>query len=84
MATRPASAASPEGSISLQVAALSKKEDAEALLSLLKKKGFSALMTTSQTDRLIRVQVGPFASAKDAEETKGRLEQEGFKPIIKK
>lgn len=84
MAARPASAAPPEGSISLQVAALSKKEDADALLSLLKKKGFSAALVTAQTDRLIRVQVGPFASAKDAEETKGRLEQEGFKPILKK
>lgn len=84
VAARPVSAAPPEGAISLQVAALSKKDDAEALLGLLKKKGFPAAMITAPGDRLFRVQVGPFASAKDAEEMKGRLEQEGFKPIIKK
>lgn len=85
-ATAPVAArpAPPEGAISLQVAALSKKDDAEALLGLLKKKGFPAAMITAPGDRLFRVQVGPFASAKDAEEMKGRLEQEGFKPIIKK
>lgn len=77
-------AAPAEAAISLQVAALSKKEDAEALLSFLKKKGFPAAMITAPGDRLFRVQVGTFAAAKDAEEMKGRLEQEGFKPILKK
>ncbi len=70
--------------ISLQVAALSKKEDAEALVGLLKKKGLPATLTTSPSDRLLRVQVGPFGSIKEAEEARSRLEQEGFRPITKK
>ena len=87
---RPAAVAAPapplaaEGTISLQVAALSKKEDAEALLSLLNKKGFRAYSVTNQADRLFRVQVGPFSTPKDAEEMKLRLEQEGFKAITRK
>lgn len=80
-----AAAAPPApGSVSLQVAALSKKEDADAFLALLKNKSFPATLVTSAGDRLFRVQVGPFASLKDAEDTKARLEQEGFRTITKK
>ena len=71
-------------SISLQVAALSKKEDAENLLGLLKKKGFPATLATSPADRLFRVQIGPFSSTAEAEEMKARLEREGFKAITKR
>jgi cell division septation protein DedD len=84
----PASAAAPGmargESISLQVAALSKKEDAENLLGLLQKKGFPATLATSPADRLFRVQIGPFSSTAEAEEMKARLEREGFKPITKR
>jgi cell division septation protein DedD len=84
----PASATAPGiargESISLQVAALSKKEDAENLLGLLQKKGFPATLATSPADRLFRVQIGPFSSTAEAEEMKARLEREGFKPITKK
>jgi cell division septation protein DedD len=71
-------------SISLQVAALSKKEDAENLLELLKKKGFPATLATSPADRLFRVQIGPFSSTTEAEDMKARLEREGFKAITKR
>ena len=81
--TPAAAPAAAEGAISLQVAALSKKEDAEALLGLLNKKGFRASIVTGE-DRLYRVQIGPFSKPKDAEETKAQLAQEGFKPITKK
>lgn len=80
----PAAAASFTELVHLQVAALSKKEDAESLLALLKKKGFPATMATSPADHLFRVQVGPFSSAADAEEMKARLEREGFKTLTKK
>lgn len=80
----PAAVAADEPTISLQVAALSKKEDAEALLSLLSRKGFRAYSTSNSADRLVRVQVGPFGHVKDAEDAKTRLEQEGFRPITKR
>jgi len=71
-------------SISLQVAALSKKEDAENLLELLKKKGFPATLATSPADRLFRVHIGPFSSTTEAEDMKARLEREGFKAITRR
>jgi len=78
----PAAASAP--AVSLQVAALSKKGDADALLSVLRNKGFPAVLVTSASDRFYRVQVGPFFDYRDAEETRVRLEREGFKSITKK
>jgi DedD protein len=88
-AVQPAAAAPPaatvpaEGRITLQIAALSKKDDADSLLGLLTRKGIRAHLVSTSADKLYRVQVGPFATMKDADEMKSRLEQEGFKPIKK-
>lgn len=78
---RPAPAAATQTVISLQVAALSNKGDADALVTTLKKKNIQAFVNSD--GHLFRVQVGPFASAREAEDMKVRLEQEGFKPIKK-
>lgn len=84
-ASAPASSGVAGGeSVSLQVAALSKKEDADSLLSTLKKRGFPATLITSPADRLFRVQIGPFSSTAEVEEMKARLEREGFKAITKR
>ena len=72
------------GGITLQVAALSKKEDAEAMVALLKGKSFSVSLSTAAGDKLYHVQVGPFESSQDADAAKARLEKEGFKPILKR
>lgn len=82
--TKTAAAPAAESFITLQVAALSKREDAEAMVALLKRKNFPVSLVTNSPDNLFRVQVGPYPSVKDAEYIKGRLEQEGFKPIVKK
>jgi len=70
--------------ITLQVAALSKRDDADAMVALLKRKSFPVTLVTNAPDNLFRVQVGPYSSVKDAEAVKVRLEREGFKPIVKK
>jgi cell division septation protein DedD len=70
--------------LSLQVDALSTKENAEKLLEALKKKGFPATLATSPADRLFHVQIGPFSSTAEREDMKARLEREGFKPITKR
>lgn len=79
MATLPASG------YFVQVAAVSKQEDAEALVDALKKKQYPAFVAaSSSTDKLFRVQVGPFADIKDAEGTRARLINDGYSPILKK
>jgi cell division septation protein DedD len=69
----------------VQVAALRKPDDAQALVGALKKKQYSAFSTNnSSTDKLFRVQIGPFAALKDAEAIKAKLISDGYNPIVKK
>jgi DedD protein len=68
----------------VQVAAVSKQEDAEALVDALKKKQYAAFAANMAGDRLFHVQVGPFGDIKDAESARGRLVSDGYNPILKK
>jgi cell division septation protein DedD len=68
----------------VQVAAVSKQEDAGALVDALKKKQYPAFVAAAATDKLFRVQVGPFPDIKDAEAMRARLISDGYSPILKK
>jgi DedD protein len=69
----------------VQVAAVSKQEDADALVDALKKKQYPAFVAAPVTiDKLFRVQVGPFSDVKDAEAMRARLIADGYSPILKK
>jgi DedD protein len=73
----------PTSGYFVQVAAVTKQEDADALVDALKKKQYPAFVANS-TDKLFRVQVGPFADIKDAEAMRSRLTNDGYNPIVKK
>jgi cell division septation protein DedD len=68
----------------VQVAAVTKPGDADALVDALHHKQYPAFVTTVATDKLLHVQVGPFADVKDAEAMKARLASDGYNPILKK
>jgi len=69
----------------VQVAAVSRPDDAEVLASALRKKQYPVLVIPGTgTDRLLHVQVGPFAALKDAEAMKVRLAADGYNAIVKK
>ncbi len=69
----------------VQVAAVSKQEDAEALVDALKKKQYPAFTANgSATDKLYHIQVGPYGDIKDAEAMRGKLISDGYNPILKK
>lgn len=69
----------------MQVAAVSKQEDADSLVDALKKKQYPAFVAAQVTsDKLFRVQVGPFQDVKDAEAMRARLIGDGYSPIVKK
>jgi DedD protein len=69
----------------VQVAAVSKQDDAQALVDALKKKQYAAFSSNaSSTDKFFHVQVGPFGDIKDAEATKAKLVSDGYNPILKK
>jgi len=69
----------PNGAIVLQVAALAKQDDAQALAGSLQKKHFSAYVQPPHKDKYYRVQVGPFKDQKSADAAKKGLESAGFK-----
>ena len=77
-------ALSPQSAYYVQVAAVSKQEDAEALVDALKKKQYTAFAANTAADKLFHVQVGPFSDIKDAELARGKLVSDGYNPILKK
>jgi DedD protein len=75
----------PTGGYFVQVAAVSKQEDADSLVEALKKKEYPAFVAAQSTsDKLFRVQIGPFQDIKDAEAMRTRLIGDGYSPIVKK
>ena len=78
-----ATAPAASSSYFVQVAAVSKQEDAEALVDALKKKQYAAFATTL-ADKLYHIQVGPFGDIKEAEAMRTKLVGDGYNPILKK
>ena len=68
----------------VQVAAVTRQEDADALVEALKRKQYPAFANNSAGDKFVRVQVGPFVDFKDAESMRGKLIADGYNPILKK
>jgi len=75
----------PGGNITVQVAAVSKQEDADVLVAALRKKNYPVFVAPgTSVDNLYHVQVGPFAEMKDAEAIKSKLAGDGYNAIVKK
>ncbi|MGB8062729.1 MAG: SPOR domain-containing protein [Candidatus Sulfotelmatobacter sp.] len=75
----------PTSGYFVQVAAVSKQEDADALVDALKKKEYPAFVASAAAnDKLFRVQLGPFSDVKDAEAMRTKLIADGYSPILKK
>ena len=78
-------APAPSGSgYMVQIAAVSKQEDAEALVNALKRKSYPVFTASLPSDKLFHVQVGPFADIKDAEAVRAKLVSDGYNPILKR
>jgi DedD protein len=76
----------PTAGYFVQVAAVTKQEDGDALVDALKKKDYPAFVAAGQVgnDKIFRVQLGPYADIKDAEAMRTRLIGDGYSPIVKK
>lgn len=81
---RPPVLASGHQGYLLQVAAMVNRGDARALTGYLRQKGYPAFAWGPGSDRLYRVQVGPFSNSKTAHAVRVMLEKDGFKSILKK
>ncbi len=81
-APAPAAALSPS-QIMVQVAAVSHQEDADLIASTLTRRGYAVAIRSEPQDKLLHVQIGPFAARKDAEAMRQRLLADGFNAYIK-
>jgi DedD protein len=85
-ATQPAGTDVKNGansSFMVQVAAVSKQEDAEILVTALRKKQYPVFIANASGDPLFHVQVGPFSDKKDADAMRTRLAGDGYNAIVK-
>jgi cell division septation protein DedD len=80
-----APATTPGGSFVVQIAAISSahKDDADLLVNALHNKGYDVAERTLPQDKLIHIQVGPFATKADAEAMRERLIVDGYNAIVK-
>jgi DedD protein len=90
-ASAPATASAPDPAAPpvlngyfVQVAAVTKQEDADALVDALKNKQYPAFSANAPADKLFHVQCGPYADIKDAEALRAKLISDGYNPILKK
>lgn len=76
IATQPAA-------IMVQVAAVSRRQDADVLVSALSELGYSASVHTDSADRLLHVQIGPFTTSDGAKAMRAKLLNDGYNAILK-
>jgi DedD protein len=84
-AATPAAAASPSyaGKPMVQIAAVARPQDAYALITALRQHGYNAVMRSDGQDKLVHVQVGPFADRNQASAMRDKLLADGYNAIIK-
>lgn len=80
----PSGAAVPAGPPAIvQVAAVSHQEDADTLLNALKRRGYDVAIRHEPQDKLLHIQLGPYATRKDADTMRQRLLADGYNAIVK-
>jgi DedD protein len=73
----------PGHPIMVQIAAVSRQEDAEVLAGALRKRGFNPSVHPGTEDKFFHVQVGPFTDKAQAETMKQHLLADGYNAIMK-
>ena len=67
----------------VQVAAVSSQDVADIELAALAKKGYHVAVHHEPQDKLLHIQIGPFADRKEAEAMRQRVLADGFNAIVK-
>ena len=73
----------PGQPIMVQIAAVSRQEDAEVLAGALRKRGFNPTVRPGTGDKFFHVQVGPFTDKTQADAMKQHLLADGYNAIVK-
>ncbi len=67
----------------VQIAAVARREDADVLVSALRQRGYGVVVRNEPQDKLLHVQVGPFANRTQATAIKQKLLSDGYNAIVK-
>jgi len=67
----------------VQIAAVTHQEDANILVSALRKRGYAVVVRSEPNDSLLHVQLGPFASRDEARAMRAKLLGDGYNAILK-
>lgn len=81
--TAPVPAITPAGTFMVQIAAVSTQEIADIELAALKKFNYPVVVRHEPTDQLLHIQLGPYATRKDAEAMRQNVLSHGFNAIVK-
>jgi DedD protein len=83
VANNPQPAISPTGTFMVQIAAVSSQQIADIELAALKKYGYDVAVRHEPQDQLLHIQIGPFATRKDADAMRDNVQAHGFNAIVK-
>ncbi|MGB8535976.1 MAG: SPOR domain-containing protein [Acidobacteriaceae bacterium] len=75
--------ATAAGQPMVQIAAVSRAQDADVLVAALRQRGYGVVVRSEPQDNLLHVQVGPFANRMQAAEIRQKLLSDGYNAIIK-
>ena len=70
-----------EGS-TVQIAAVVQQQEADQVVDSLKHKGYTAAVLREPQDKLLHVQIGPYAERDDAEALRQKLVNDGFRAVV--
>jgi cell division protein FtsN len=66
----------------VQIAAVANPEDADVLVTALRKRGYSVTATREPADQLIHVRIGPFNSRDEANHWRDKLLGDGYNAVV--
>ena len=67
----------------IQIAALASRHDAQALTAALRRDGLRTQLRNGRHDRFFHVQLGPFATQKQADAMRHKVIAAGYRAILK-
>jgi DedD protein len=82
----PAAAVAPAlagaGTLAVQIAAISDQDDANVLMSALRKRGYAVAAHREPLDGLIHVRIGPFKTRDEADKWRDKLLNDGYNAVV--
>lgn len=77
-----ATGGAPTAPLMVQIATVTQQEDADVLVSALRKRGYAVTVTQDPVDGQFHVRIGPFTSLNDANAAREKLLNDGYNAVV--